>query len=335
MPGAEAGPRLLDAAAVAARLPYPRLIEALRDGFRNPAAAPVRHHHRFPRRHATAGDLLLMPAWDTSADGGGGLGVKLVTVCPGNETRGLASVQALYVLFDGETGKPRAVLDGGVLTLRRTACASALAADHLARRDARHLLLIGAGALAPHLARAHRAVRGIERVSVWNRTAARAEALADALRREGIAATATRDLPGALAEADVVSAATMSTEPLIAGDLLAEGCHLDLVGGYRPDMREADDAAVLRSQVFVDTRGGALAEAGDIVGAIESGALTPDGIRADLSELCRGVHPGRTDRAAVTLFKSVGTALEDLVAARLAVDGPAGDGGSGNGGGRA
>ena len=181
--------------------------------------------------------------------------------------------------------------------------------------------MVGAGALAPHMVRAHAAVRPIEAVAVWNRTPAKAEALAAALAAEGFAAEAVRDLEAAVRAADVVSCVTMSTEPVVRGAWLAPGTHLDLVGAFRPTMRESDDEAVRRAEVFVDTRAGALAEAGDIVRAIEGGALAEAEIRADLFDLGRGAHPGRRSADEITLFKSVGTALEDLAAARLVVEG--------------
>ncbi|WGF89984.1 ornithine cyclodeaminase family protein [Marinivivus vitaminiproducens] len=307
--------RLLDADAVARALPYARLVVALRTGFRADIAAPVRHHHRIARGSEADGDFLLMPAWQP----GEATGVKLVTISPGNDRKGLASIQGLYVLFDGVTGTPQAVLDAASLTVRRTACASALAASFLARKNASHLVMIGAGALAPHLVRAHATVRPIKTVSIWNRTPAKAEALAKTLSASGLKAEAVSDLDPAIARADIVSSATMSPDPLIKGETVPEGCHLDLVGAYRPTMREADNAAIERAEVYVDTREGALAEAGDLIQPIRDGVLAEDGIRADLFDLCRGRHPGRRDAKAITLFKSVGSALEDLIAARLAL----------------
>lgn len=297
-------------------LDYPSLIEALRQAFCAGGEVPVRHHHEVPRPGADPATLLLMPAWQP----GKALGTKLVTISPGNEAHGLPAVQGVYLLLDGMTGRPLALLEGAALTLRRTACASALAASYLVRQDSRHLVMVGAGALALHLVRAHASVRPIGRVTIWNRTHPKAVALAAALARDGFDARAAKDLEPAIEQADVVSCATMSSEPVISGEWLPDGCHLDLVGAFRPTMREADDAAIRRSQVFVDTRSGALAEAGDIVLAIKSGALSEADIRADLFELCRGAHPGRRDAKEITLFKSVGSALEDLAAARLVVE---------------
>jgi alanine dehydrogenase len=316
----------LDAGAVDAALPYGRLVDRLREAFREgAAAAPVRHHHAAPRPGQDPAVLLLMPAWRE----GDVTGVKLVHVASGNEARGLPSVQGVYVLFDGPTGTPLAVMDGAALTARRTAAASALAASYLARPDSRVLTMVGAGAMAPHLVRAHAAVRPIAEARVWNRSRPRAEAVAAELRAGGLKATVVEDLEAAVRDADVVSCATMSREPLVRGAWLPPGTHVDLVGAYTPGMRESDDEAMRRGQVFVDTFDGALAEAGDVLLAIEAGALTRERILADLRGLCTGRHPGRTDGAAITVFKSVGTALEDLVAARMVHEATVADGAAG------
>jgi ornithine cyclodeaminase len=308
--------RLLDADAVAAALPYPALIEALRQGFRAGGELPVRHHHAVPRPGQEPATLLLMPAWQVGA----ATGVKLVHIATGNEALGLPTVQGVYLLFDGPTGTPEAVLDGTALTARRTAATSALAADYLARPDAARLLVVGAGAMAPHLARAHAAVRPIRRIEIWNRTPARAAAVAAGLAGEGLEAVAAADLEAAVGAADIVSCCTMSREPLVLGAWLRPGTHLDLIGAFTAAMRETDDAAMRRSAVFVDTFDGALAEGGDLIQAIAAGSLDRAAIRADLFQLCRGLRPGRASAAEITVFKSVGCALEDLVAARLVVE---------------
>jgi ornithine cyclodeaminase len=305
--------RVVDAAAIDRVLAYPDLIAALADAFRTGVTAPPRHHHTLPKPGGDA-TLLLMPAWE---DHGGHAGVKIVSVFPGNAARGLASVLGSYLLLSGDTGEPLAVLDGRVLTLWRTAAASALAATYLARPDARRLVMVGAGALGPRLIAAHAAVRPIDSVSVWNRTPAKAEALAAALDRPGLSAAATSDLAGAVAAADIVSVATMSSDPLVRGEWLRPGTHLDLVGAYTPSMREADDAAVARARIYVDTRAGALKEAGDIVQPVAAGIISEADIAGDLADLCRGSVAGRRSDDEITLFKSVGAAIEDLAAAVL------------------
>ncbi len=305
-----------DRAAVDRALDFPALIEALRQGFAQGCEAPVRHHHPVPRTDAADATLLIMPAWQRDRH----LGVKIVQVSPGNEARGLPTVDGLYILFDAVTGTPLAVMDGKAITERRTAAASALAASYLAPPNADHHLVIGAGAVAAMLVPAMHAVRPIERVTLWNRTPAKADLLAERLASEGFAIEVTTDLEGAMAEADIVSAATMSAEPLIKGAVVKPGAHVDLVGAFNPSLRESDDALMARASLFVDTRGGALAEAGDILQAIQSGAIDESAIAADLAELCRGDHPGRTQADEVTVFKSVGAAIEDLVAANLVLD---------------
>jgi len=260
--------------------------------------------------------LLLMPAWSDTA-----LGVKLVTVMPGNGARAVGTVQAIYVLLDRATGQPLALLDGEALTLRRTAAASALAARYLARDDAQNLLLVGAGRLAPHLACAHYALRpSLRRVFVWARDPARAQDTAQWLRDLGLPAHATEHLERAVREAQIISCATTATVPIVHGAWLEPGTHLDLVGGFTPSMREVDDAAVARARIVVDTYAGALAEAGDLLAPLASGAVRPEAIVAELAEIVRGERIGRTSAAEITLFKSVGTALEDLAAAALVVD---------------
>jgi len=306
--------KIFDAAKTAELLPWGAVVEALERGFRDGCEMPVRHHHGVA---APADDpdatLLLMPAWTA----GGYLGVKVATVFPGNVSRGLGAVQASYILTSAVTGEPLALIDGLELTLRRTAAASALASKFLSRSDARRLLVVGTGNLAPHLAAAHAAVRpGIE-VEFWGR---RPEKAAEASRSpllRGLRTGTAADLEAAVRAADIVSTATPATRPLVFGSWLEPGVHLDLVGGFAPSMREADDEAMRRATVFVDTRDGALVEAGDLTQPIESGALTPEDVVADLYELCRGEHGGRGTHDEITLFKSVGAALEDLFAAIL------------------
>lgn len=288
------------------------LVEALRVMFREGCEAPLRHHHEIAAGGAPSGTMLLMPAWIP----GRYLGVKLANVFPGNGARALPVVQALYILCSGETGEVLATLDGNELTARRTVAASALAAACLARRDSETLLLVGTGRLAKLMAQAHAAVRPLRHIMVWGRDAAKAAALAGELRDAFAQVSVADDIASAMARADIVSCMTLSREPLVHGAWLQPGTHLDLVGGFRPDMRETDDEAVRRASVFIDTPG-AIHEAGDIAAPLATGALALDDIRADLAALVRAAHPGRTDEKEITLFKSVGAAQEDLAAAIL------------------
>jgi alanine dehydrogenase len=296
-------------------LPFPDLIDALAEMFRTGCVMPTRHHHDMEVPGEDDATMLLMPAWLP----GRYAGVKVVNVVPGNSKRNLPAVAAQYLLSDGRTGQMLALVDGGELTARRTAAASALAARHLARADARHLVIVGTGRVAENLIAAHSAVRPIEQVTVWGRSKEKAAAFVEAQTakvpvRMGVA----ESLEEALGQADIVSAATLSTEPLIKGAFVKPGSHVDLVGAFKPSMRESDDDLIRRAQVFVDTRDGCLAEGGDIVQPLKAGVLTPQDVRADLYELCRGAHPGRRSDEEITLFKSVGAALEDLAGAMLA-----------------
>lgn len=307
----------LDQDATRDALEWRPLIEALRTMFRDGCESPVRHHHDFRIPGEADGTLLLMPAWVP----GRYLGTKLATVVPGNGARDLPAVMASYLLNDARTGEMVAMIDGGELTARRTAAASALAADYLAREDARHLLVVGTGRLSRNLAAAHASVRPLSRVVVWGRDAEKARAVAEEIAGElDILAQPASNLEEAVRDADIVSCATLSEAPLVQGAWLKPGSHLDLVGAFKPTMRESDDEAVARARVFVDTREGAMKEGGDIVQALASGALAEDGIEADLFDLTRGTHAVLRQADDITLFKSVGAALEDLAGAILAFE---------------
>ncbi len=299
------------------------LVEALRDIFKHGAEAPLRHHHSISLNHAEA-TLLIMPAWNRESSPGRSTaryaGVKMVNVYPSNASLNLPTTQGAYVLFDKNTGAPLAVIDGSALTLYRTAAASVLAATYLARVDSRRLLMVGTGALAPYVVRAYVNNFSIDEVQIWGRSAEKAQSLADALQKEQIPARPARSLQDAVPWADIVSCATSSTVPLVLGNWLRQGHHIDLIGGFTPEMRESDDACIKRATVFVDTREGVLAEAGDLIQPIQKGVISERSIAADLFALTRSAHHGRTSDREITLFKSVGTALEDLAAAQLAFE---------------
>lgn len=281
------------------------LIEVLRHGFRQHLTVPPRPHYDLPQ----GATLLLMPAWNE----GGFVGAKFVTVFPDNPKRGKPSIQGVYVLCSAHDGSPLALFDARALTLWRTAAASALASTYLAGA-VETVLVVGTGALAPFLARAHATVHRPRRLLVWGRTPHKAEALAQMLRAAGWPAAPASTLHSAVGQADLITCATMSTEPLVRGAWLRAGQHLDLVGAYRPHMRETDDEAVCRATVFVDTPA-ALEESGDLAIPLRNGHLTAKEVAADLAALCRGLHPGRTCPDEITLFKSTGCAQEDLLTA--------------------
>jgi ornithine cyclodeaminase len=308
--------RILSAADVEGALDWDSLVERLRRAFRRGAEVPVRHHHDIANPGGPEGTLLLMPAWQAGLH----IGIKVVTIFPDNDARSLPSVMGAYLLLDGKTGAPIALIDGPMLTVKRTAAASALASSYLSRPDCERFLMIGTGSLAPYLIMAHASVRPICNVLIWGRSPEKAARLAKRLDRPDFRVAATDDLEAAVRGAHVISCATLSKDPLVRGDWLQPGQHLDLVGAFRPDMRESDDTAIRRVRVFVDTRDGALAEAGDIVQPIESGLLDRDDVAGDIFDLTRGERAGRRFYDQITLFKSVGTALEDLAAAELAAE---------------
>ncbi|MFZ6658357.1 ornithine cyclodeaminase family protein [Undibacterium sp. TJN19] len=300
---------------VSAALPYASLIPALRVAFTQEISAPKRHAHSLSEEDNST--LLLMPVWQKQ----GHLGIKLVTVAPHN--RDLPSVHAVFVLFDAQSGAPLALMDGEELTLRRTAAASALASSFASRNDSQHLLLVGNGSLAPHIAVAHCHTRAISNITIWGRSAEKSAVAAAKIRQHpecpaDIHIHITEDLPTACGQADMISCVTTSQTPIVLGQHVRSGTHLDLVGGFKPDMREVDDALMRRATVFVDTYAGAMAEAGDLTQTLENGSLMRSAIVAELAELCAGTHAGRQDSQDITVFKSVGTAIEDLCAANLA-----------------
>jgi ornithine cyclodeaminase/alanine dehydrogenase-like protein (mu-crystallin family) len=301
---------------VSAALPYPALISALRQAFCDDIQAPTRHVHTVSKEDRTV--LLLMPTWHPESS----MGVKLVTVSPSNPARQLPTVHSVFILFDTRTGVPVAMIDGEELTLRRTAAASALASTYLSRSDSATLLVVGTGKLAPYMAAAHCAARPIRNIRVWGRSPEKAEHTARQISAcdlpQHVSVQAAGDLEAAVRSADIVSCATTSTVPIVLGQWVRSGTHIDLVGGFKPDMREVDDALIKSAAVFVDTKSGTLAEAGDLLQAIESGAFSPDAIAAELADLSSGRHNGRNSPEQITLFKSVGTGIEDLCAANLA-----------------
>ena len=304
---------IFDAAAIRAGASWPALTDAVATILGDAeAVAPERQVLPLALSDGAEGSLLMMPAWRA----GDVVGVKAVTYFPTNAGSGAPTINAGYMLFDGRSGRLVAVLDGDELTARRTAAVSALAARYLARTDAGRLLVVGTGQLAPNVARAHAHTRTLRSVEIWGRTPGRAGAVVDDLAGSGLPAVAVDDLEAAVERADLICCVTSATEPLVAGCLLQPGTHLDLIGGFRPDMREADDDAVRRASIFVDTGPGALV-AGDLAQPLAAGVIDESRITADLADLVTGRHRGRTADDEITLFKSAGFALADLATARL------------------
>lgn len=310
---------IIDDRQVKALTPWPSLIDAIRDAFRHGGESPVRNHHSIPGNDREDITLLQMPAWDREGD----FGVKLATVAPSNAALGHPTLHGVYVLFSGETGIPLAILDAGALTARRTAAASALASRYLSRRDSKILLVIGTGRVARQLVAAHCAVRPIEEVRIWGRNSTHADDAADAASREtGVRCVCVPDVETGAANADIISSATPSESPLLQAAWVGPGTHVDLVGAYKPTMCEADAHLVGKAgQVFVDTIEGAKDEAGDLIQATRAGTFSFDDIAGDMYRMSSRNASFRNDPTEVTLYKSVGAALQDLAAAELCMRG--------------
>jgi ornithine cyclodeaminase/alanine dehydrogenase-like protein (mu-crystallin family) len=319
--------QFFDATATRSALPFERLVPALRERFAAGCEVPPRQVLEIQNPIGSVpGDAanrrltsLIMPAWLP----GRYYGLKIVNIAPGNSQRGLPGLHSVYLLFDARSGVPLAQIDGDQITARRTAAASALAASFLAVPEARELLVLGAGAVARLLPEAMASVRPIQRVRVWARRPEQAQALAAEWRAQGVNAEAVSDLASACAEAQIVSCATASLDPLVQGAWLAPGSHLDLIGSFTPHMREADDACFAGARVFVDSEE-ALQKSGDLLGPLSRGVLRADEVRGTLTTLAKGVASGRRNATERTVFKSVGTALEDLAAALLVAAPPQG-----------
>lgn len=292
---------------------FSELIQELKLNFSdNEVMVPMRHHHDFPNPEVNADStLLLMPAWNPSKNAG----VKIVTVSPENGQFNLPSIQGTYIYFDAIKGSIKAILEVKSLTVKRTAAASALASFYLSRKDASSLLMIGTGALSINLIKAHASIRPIEKVYVWGRNFEKSKAICEELKDERFTLEPIHRIEEKISDVDIISCATLSKTPLVLGKHLKSGQHIDLVGAYKKDMREADDETVSKASVFVDTFQGGLKESGDIVIPLQNGTLKEEDIKADLFQLSSLKKEGRTNKNEITVFKSVGHALEDLAAA--------------------
>ncbi len=309
-----AKPIYIDQAFIEANTDFVDLVYELQMGFStNDMLAPERHHHDFPNRQSGVDtSMLLMPAWQDGVDAG----VKVVTLSPNNFKLNLPSIQGTYIYLDAPSGVVKAILDAKSLTNKRTAAASALASSFLSNPSSRILLMIGTGALSPELIRAHSSVRPIEQVLIWGRDTNKAEQVKKFLSDESYAIEVVEDLDSAIPRADIISTATLSATPLIHGANLRAGQHIDLVGSFKPHMREADDEVLQRSKVFADVQLMAMKESGDLKIPLEQGIIGPENVLGDLFDLCQTKDFFERRSSDITLFKSVGYALEDLVAAR-------------------
>lgn len=297
---------------VKAALGYDKLVGALKEIFCSNYKMPLRHHHFYETAEKNENALILMPAWNDEF-----LGVKQVVVSPLNYQKELPAIHAFYTLMNASTGEQLAIMNAAELTSRRTACTSALAAKYLAPIQAKNLLVIGGGKVAKHLIAAHKTVRKYEKVSVWMRNEDKLNQFIKELEFDGHEVEKVIDLEKAVRAADVISCATLSPTPLFNGEWIKAGTHLDLIGSHKPDTREVDDEAIIKSNIYVDSRLGALHETGELAIPIANGIFKETNVKADIAELCRGKHLGRESENEITLFKSAGLAIEDLAAALL------------------
>lgn len=300
--------RMIDAQTVHRLLDWPSAIEAMRLGHlkEKPKIARLALDQQHDGGHPDM--LLAVPAWQA----GEALGIKVVTSFPRNvETFGLPTVDALYLVFNPQTGKPQAVIDGEALIFRKTASDSALGASFLAPPQVERMLMVGAGALAPYVIEAMLTVRpSLKRIAIWNRTPGRAQTLAASLQAAGTPAEACTDLDAELPKADIVIAATMAGQPLVKGELVAPGAHVGLIGSFTLQMREGDDALLRRAAIFVDDYA-CLERSGEFIEPLRTGVITRDQVRGDLFALCRGEITPRSGENP-TLFKNGGAGHLDL-----------------------
>ncbi|MBO3699409.1 ornithine cyclodeaminase family protein [Roseivirga sp. E12] len=302
--------RFVSGTEIASIFSYEEFIPILRKAFCENYTIPPRHHHEFDNGVGeNTSTLLLMPAWSK----GEYLGVKMVTVSPYNGEVNLPAIQGVYTLMDARNGLIKTQMDAKILTVKRTAAASALASSFLSRKDSSTLLMVGTGALAPELVKAHSTVRSIDKVLIWGRSIDKAHLLKNQLQHLNLEVEVIESLKEGVKQADIISVATLSQEPLILGEWLGKGQHLDLVGAYKADMREADDKVMERASIFIDHEG-ALSESGDLAIPLTLNVISKEDIKSDLFELCNGSKQGRVSDKEITLFKSVGHALEDLAA---------------------
>lgn len=295
-------------------LNYEALIPELHNAFNKTYNFPKRHHHQYPNpKEGQESTLLLMPAWDD----GENLGIKVAHVSPCNHRHNLPTIQGIYLLFDLQTGTLRAQMDAKLLTNKRTAAASALASSFLSRPESSSMLMVGTGTLSTELIRAHATVRPIQKVYVWGRNFEKAKHVASQLADQAFEITPIKNLEEKVSEVDIVSCATLSPTPLLLGKHLTPGQHYDLIGAYKPDMREVDDSFITSVSIHVDTYAGASTETGDLAIPLQEKTISMEDLKSDLFDLCQKKKEGRKNAEEITCFKSVGHALEDLLAASL------------------
>ena len=289
------------------RLSWEEAVDALRAGHLRPKAQ--------------VDDMFLGPADATLLSRGAfidglGYGVKSVTILDGNAARGFPTVQGAMLVFEPEHGRLQAIIDSRLVTEIKTAADSVLGASCLARPDSAHLLVVGAGTAARSLVKAYRALfPGLRRVSIWARRPEQSSALADTLAGEAVPVVAVPELAKAASEADIITSATMAREPVLRGAWVRPGTHVDLIGAYKSDMREADDRLISRGSLFVDSRETTIAHIGELRIPISTGVITAEAVKGDLYDLVQG-EAGRRSETEVTVYKNGGGAHLDLMTAR-------------------
>ena len=299
---------------VHAALSYPALVDALQETFSGEFNMPPRNVFLLDEQSGSHDAFAVLPSWNTDL-----IGVKAFTYFPSN-SEPYKSLYSKILLFDRAHGEPLALVDGTTVTFWRTAGISGLATRLLARKDAENLLLLGTGNLAKYIIRANASVRPLKRVSVWGRTPSNAAQIVDEMSSEleGVEMMVATDLEKSCREADIIVSATASHEPLVMGDWVTEGTHTDFIGNHHADKRECDTSLILKSRVYADSYANCFKEAGEILVPISEGVFQKDDVVADLSEMCNGSAPLRQNDDDITLFKSIGMGISDLVGAGLA-----------------
>ncbi len=306
--------KVIEATDVHRVLNFPDLVEAIRATFGKPAGTPRRTLYHLQEDDPFKDAFAVLPAWSAEV-----IGVKAFTYMPSNAPKGRPILHSKILLFDRETGAPLALVDGTSVTYWRTAAVAALAADYLARTDAKRLLVCGTGNLAPYMTLAHASVRSYDDIAIWGRNATNAARVVEAVqtKRPDLRVRVVTDLEAAARAADVISCATASKVPIILGAWVQSGTHTDFIGNHDRQQRETDTELVVNSRVYVDSRANTMNEAGEILLPIAEGRITESHVIGELADLCSGRVGGRQHDDDVTLFKSVGTALSDLAAASL------------------
>ncbi|WP_105168313.1 ornithine cyclodeaminase family protein [Pseudoalteromonas sp. T1lg23B] len=302
--------RVISSDQVHQTLSFKSVINELQQGFAKPAGTPPRHV--YPLAESSADAFAVLPAWNDEF-----IGVKAFTYFPNNASEGYDSLYSKIMLFERCHGVPLALIDGTSVTLWRTASVSALASQYLSRRDAKHLVFFGTGKLAPYMIKAHLAVRDLNKVTVIARNSTKAAKLIERLRAEcpDVEFVIGQSNEITIASADIVSCATGSHVPLFDGSWLKEGAHVDLIGNHHADCSECDIATITRATVFVDSKVNVLKEAGELLIPIAQGVFNANNVVAELSEMHNMTWQRQSHE--ITVFKSVGMALSDLITASL------------------